>query len=176
METSDLNHGYQFYRAHCAITLIAANTLLTSKARIDPFLNVIESVFNGVGILVGKSLASFTGPDTMRGTIDDDILLVGTRRHFIVNLVVAQKIMSTHSQDQNRHGNLLEVTRCGVIVGAVIDIIHRMLRTNRSRTYKRLYGQEFRTFLKRLGTLSVSRIRDTDTLDDLGHDRTVVFQ
>jgi hypothetical protein len=48
-----------------------------SEARIDPFLNVIESVFNGVGILIGKSLASFTGPDTMRGAFDDNELHIG---------------------------------------------------------------------------------------------------
>ena len=69
----------------------------SSEARVDPLLHVIESIFHSVGVLSRRSFASGTGPDSVGGAFDHNILFVGASGHLIVNLIVAQKIMAAHS-------------------------------------------------------------------------------
>ncbi len=68
-----------------------------SEARVDPLLNVIEGIFHSVGILTRKTFARGTGPDSVGGAFDDNILSVRASLYLIVNLIVAQKVMSAHS-------------------------------------------------------------------------------
>src|ERR1044071_3953483 len=59
------------------------------KARVDPFLHVIESVLHRVGVLTRRGLARSAWPDTVGSALDDDVFLIGAGRDFVMNFVVA---------------------------------------------------------------------------------------
>ena len=84
----------------------------------------------------------------MGRAFDDDVFFIGAGRHFVVDLVVAQKIMAAHAEDQNRHGDFVQVTGRRVVVGAIVDIVQRMLGANCPRAEKRSDCQEFRPVVK----------------------------
>lgn len=79
----------------------------------------------------------------MGGAFDDDVLFIGAGRDFIVNLVVAQEVMAAHAKDQDRHRDLLQMTRRRVVVGTIVDVVHRLFGADRPRAEKRAHGEHF---------------------------------
>ena len=59
------------------------------EARVDPFLHVIEGVFDRVRILPWRRLANPARANAVRSALDDDVLLVRAGRDLVVDFVVA---------------------------------------------------------------------------------------
>ena len=118
------------------------------EARVDPFLHVIEGVFHRIGILPRGCLAKLARANAVGRALDDEVFFVGAGRDLVVDFVVAQKIMAAHAEDQDRHGDLLQMTGRRVVVRAIIDIVERMFGADRPGAEERSDRQEFRAIVE----------------------------
>ena len=56
--------------------------------------------------------------------------------------------MAAHAEDQDRHGDLLQMTGRRVVVRAIIDIVERMFGADRAGAEERSNRQEFRAIVE----------------------------